>query len=84
MNYELINVADIDKPFAEVFKALDLKTQRKALKGAVRKESNRLKKGGDGGSNVERYRQGDKRAINKKSLLSCFSRQIWAWCTGER
>lgn len=43
-DYTTTNVADIDKPFAEVFKALDLKTQRKTLKSAVRKESNRLKK----------------------------------------
>jgi hypothetical protein len=43
-DYTTTNVADIEKPFAEVFKALDMKTQRKALKGAVRKESNRLKR----------------------------------------
>ena len=37
-------VTDINKPFADVFKALDQKTQRKAMKSAMRREGNRLKK----------------------------------------
>ncbi len=37
-------VTDINKPFADVFKALDPKAQRKAMRGAMRREGNRLKK----------------------------------------
>lgn len=37
-------VTDIKRPFADVYKALDLKTQRKAMKSAMRREGNRLKK----------------------------------------
>ena len=35
---------DIDRPFNGVFRALSLKDQRKALRGAMRREGNRLKK----------------------------------------
>lgn len=38
------NVSDIKNPFADVFRALDPKAQRKAMKGAMRREGNRLKK----------------------------------------
>jgi len=37
-------VTDITKPFVDVFKALDPKAQRKAMKSAMRREGNRLKK----------------------------------------
>ena len=37
-------VSDIKRPFLDVYKALDVKTQRKAMKGAMRREGNRLKK----------------------------------------
>lgn len=35
---------DIEKPFNDVFQALDLKDQRKAMRSAIRREGNRLKK----------------------------------------
>lgn len=35
---------DIDKAFGDVYRALDLKEQRKAMRGAMRREGNRLKK----------------------------------------
>lgn len=38
------NAVDLSKPFASVFNALDMKEQRKALKSAMRKEANRVKK----------------------------------------
>lgn len=38
------SVVDIDRPFGSVYEALDLKTQRKAMRGALRRESNRLRK----------------------------------------
>ncbi len=37
-------VTDITRPFADVYKALDVKDQRKAMRSAMRKEGNRLKK----------------------------------------
>lgn len=37
-------IVDIEKPFNDVFQALDLKDQRKAMRGAIRREGNRLKK----------------------------------------
>ena len=38
------NVRDIEKPFKEVFDALEPKQQRKAMKTAMRTEGGRLKK----------------------------------------
>lgn len=37
-------VTDINKPFSDVYKALDMKDQRKAMRSAMRREGNRLKK----------------------------------------
>lgn len=39
-----ITTAEIDKTFGEVYQALSLKDQRKALKSAMRKEGNRVRK----------------------------------------
>lgn len=38
------DAVNIEAPFRDVFTALDLKAQRKALRGAMRREGNRLKK----------------------------------------
>lgn len=38
------SVVDLTKPFASVFEALDVKQQRKALKGAMRKAANMVMK----------------------------------------
>lgn len=37
-------VTDITRPFSDVYKALDQRTHRKAMRSAMRKEGNRLKK----------------------------------------
>lgn len=37
-------VIDLDRPFSDVFKALDLKEQRKAIRGALGKMSRRVQK----------------------------------------
>lgn len=37
-------VTDLNAPFADVYKALNVKDQRKALRSSMRKEGNRLKK----------------------------------------
>ena len=36
-------VTDINKPFADVYKALDVIDLRKAMRSAMRREGNRLK-----------------------------------------
>lgn len=36
-------VTDLKNPFVDVFNALDLKAQRKAIRGAMRKEGNRVR-----------------------------------------
>ena len=38
------NVTGLTRPFADVYKALDIKDQRKAMRSAMRREGNRLKK----------------------------------------
>lgn len=37
-------ITDLKTPFKDVYKALDLKDQRKAMRGAMRREANRLRK----------------------------------------
>ena len=37
-------VTDLDHPFADIYKALDMKDQRKAMRSAMRREGNRIKK----------------------------------------
>lgn len=37
-------VTDLDRPFADVYKALDMKDQRKAMRSAMRREGNRIRK----------------------------------------
>lgn len=37
-------VTNINEPFADIYKALDVKDQRKAMRSAMRREGNRLKK----------------------------------------
>lgn len=47
MANEILNgysIQDIDSAFGAVFRSLDLKEQRKALRGAMRKEGNRVRK----------------------------------------
>jgi hypothetical protein len=58
-------VTDINKPFADVFKALDQKTQRKAMKSAMRREGNRLKKIAVANLRESRVGQGTKRDLSK-------------------
>ena len=38
------DAVDLSKPFASIFNALDMKEQRKALRNAMGKEANRVKK----------------------------------------
>lgn len=57
-------VTDINKPFAEVFKALDLKTQRKAMKSAMRREGNRLKKAAVDNLHASGIGPGTKRSLS--------------------
>lgn len=38
------SVRDLNRPFADIYKALDLKDQRKAMRSAMRREGGRLRK----------------------------------------
>ena len=58
-------VTDINKPFADVFKVLDQKTQRKAMKSAMRREGNRLKKIAVVNLRESRVGQGTKRDLSR-------------------
>lgn len=57
-------VADITRPFTSVYKALDMKTQRKAMKSAMRREGNRLKKAAIGNLKASGIGQGTKRSLH--------------------
>lgn len=57
-------VTDINKPFADVFKALDPKAQRKAMKSAMRREGNRLKKAAVDNLHASGIGAGTKRSLS--------------------
>lgn len=58
-------VRDLENPFAEVFQALDLKTQRKVMKSAMRREGNRLKKVAVANLNASGIGRGTNRNLSK-------------------
>ena len=62
-------VKDLNNPFADVWKALDPKTQRKAMKGAMRKEANNVKKAAQEAMESSGIGKGTKQAL-KKSIYS--------------
>ena len=57
-------VSDIKRPFLDVYKALDTKTQRKAMKGAMRREGNRLKKAAVANLSSSGIGKGTKRSLS--------------------
>lgn len=57
-------VTDIAEPFADVYKALDLKDQRKAMRSAMRSEGNRLKKAAVSNLSTSGIGQGTKRSLS--------------------
>lgn len=56
-------VTDLNRPFADVYKALDPKAQRKAMKSAMRREGNRLKKTAADNLRSSGVGQGTKRSL---------------------
>lgn len=58
-------IVDLNKPFGEVFKALDLKTQHKAMRSAMRREANRLKKTATVNLQISGIRQGTRQKLSK-------------------
>ena len=62
-------VKDLNNPFADVWKALDPKAQRKAMKGAMRKEANNVKKAAQEAMESSGIGKGTKQAL-KKSIYS--------------
>ena len=59
------NEVDLQRPFADVYKALDLKTQRKAMRSAMRKEGNRVKKVAVSTLHSKAIGPGTKRSLDK-------------------
>ena len=57
-------VSDIKRPFLDVYKALDVKAQRKAMKGAMRREGNRLKKAAVANLGSSGIGKGTKRSLS--------------------
>ena len=58
-------VRDLNNPFADVWKALDPKAQRKAMKGAMRKEANNVKKAAQAAMDGSGLGKGTKQAVKK-------------------
>lgn len=58
-------VSDIDRPFTSIYKALDMKSQRKAMRSAMRKEGNRLKKEAESNLAQSGIGHGTKRSLSK-------------------
>lgn len=58
-------VTDLQNPFGDVHKALDLKAQRKAMKSAMRREGNRLKKAAAASLQASGIGQGTPRNLSK-------------------
>ena len=57
-------VTDLNRPFADVYKALDPKAQRKAMKSAMCREGNRLKKVAVSNLGQSGIGQGTKRSLS--------------------
>ena len=57
-------VTDLNAPFADVYKALNVKDQRKALRSSMRKEGNRLKKIAVSNLSQSGIGQGTKRSLS--------------------
>lgn len=65
-------VTDLDKPFASVYKTLNLKDQRKAMKSAMRREGNRLKKAAVDNLGQSGIGSGTKRSLSKGIYLRVY------------
>lgn len=65
-------VTDLKKPFASVYKALDPKDQRKAMRSAMRREGNRLKKAAVSNLEQSGIGQGTKRSLSKGIYLRVY------------
>lgn len=78
-------VRNLDNPFGEVYEALDLNAQRKALRGAMRKEANALKKSAQenlgtasGGKNGSVIGQGTAQKLGKGIYARVFPKRYGA------
>ncbi len=59
------NVRDLNNPFADVWKALDMKEQRKAMRGAMRREANNVKKAAQEAMGSSGLGKGTKQSVQK-------------------
>ena len=57
-------VTDLANPFTDVYKALDMKDQRKAMRSAMRREGNRIKKEAIANLSQSGIGQGTKRSLS--------------------
>lgn len=62
----------IDQSFRDVFTALDLKEQRKALRGAMRREGNRLKKAAVANLRSSGLGQGTRQRLDKGIIVRVY------------
>lgn len=65
-------VEDLDKPFIDVFRALDLKDQRKAMRSAVRREGNKLHKQAIANLRGAKIGQGSNQPLSKGIRLRVY------------
>lgn len=71
-------VIDIEAPFRSVFEALDMKTQRRALRGAMRREGNRLKKTATANLRSSGIGQGTHRQLSKGFIVRVYPARMGA------
>ena len=74
----MADTINIEQPFREVFAALDLKDQRKALRGAMRLEANRLKKSATANLRSSGLGQGTRQRLDKGFIVRVFPARLGA------
>ena len=74
----MADTINIEQPFREVFAALDLKDQRKALRGAMRREANRLKKSATANLRSSGLGQGTRQRLDKGFIVRVFPARLGA------
>ena len=72
------DAVNIEAPFRDVFTALDLRAQRKALRGAMRREGNRLKKSATANLESSGIGTGTKRRLAKGIIVRVYPERMGA------
>ncbi len=66
------SVRDLDNPFGDVWKALDMKEQRKAMRGAMRKEAMNVKKAAQAAMDTSGLGRGTKQRVRKSIYMRVY------------